>query len=114
VPKVYCVTEPLSYKNGEPQPLFDISGALKFGEIEVLTKHGHSLVVSEPVVSMLREKLVDYCDDDYILPIGDPLMIGVVVAIAADINSGFVRMLKWDKRTRDYLVMPVDIYGNPA
>lgn len=109
---VYCVTEPITYKEGVPAPLFDISPAREFGEIVILTEHGHSMSASVPMVRMLREKLKDFGDDDYILPVGDPVMIATVTAIASDINHGYYQMLKWNKRLRQYEVFKINVYGN--
>lgn len=109
--KVYVVTEPITYRNGVPEPLFDISPATKFGDIEILAKHNHSMIASVPMVRYFREKLKDYCDDDYILPVGDPVTIATVAAIAADINKGYFRMLKWDKRQATYIAIEIDAWG---
>ena len=109
--KVFCVTEPITYKNGSPEQLFDISPASEYGEIEILTKHNHSMLISVPMVRGLREKLRDFSDDDYILPVGDPVTIGAVCAIAADMNGGYYKILKWDKRMRKYLPIEIQVWG---
>ena len=36
--KVFCVTEPLTYREGKATPMFDITPAMEYGEIEILTK----------------------------------------------------------------------------
>ena len=110
--KVYCVTEPITYINGTPQPLFDISPALRYGELEILAKHNNSMFASVPMVRYFREKLKDFCDDDYILPVGDPVTIAAVAAIAADMNKGYFKMLKWDKKQRQYLVVEINAWGD--
>lgn len=110
-PRVFCVTEPITYKNGVPEPAFDISPALQFGEIVILTKHNHSMLASVPMVRHLRDQLKDFNDDDCILPVGDPVTIASVAAIAADINKGKFRILKWDKRQRAYLPIDIDAWG---
>ena len=110
--KVYCVTEPITYKDGKPEPLFDISPALKFGELEILAKHNNSMFASVPMVRHFREMLKDFSDDDYILPVGDPVTIATVAAIAADMNEGYFKMLKWDKKQRQYLVVEINAWGD--
>lgn len=110
--KVYVVTEPITYKDGIPAPLFDVSPAREFGELVVLTEHGQSMSASVPMVRMLREKLRDFSDEDFILPVGDPVIIATVAAIAADINKGYYQMLKWNKRLRQYEVFKINVYGN--
>lgn len=110
--KVYCVTEPVTYKDGAVAPMFDITPALQFGDIDIVTKHNQSMFLSSLMVTHIRNKLKDFSDDDYILPVGDPTVIGTVCAIAADINEGRYKILKWDKKQRKYLPITVDIWGN--
>lgn len=110
--KVYIVTEPITYKNGAPVPAFDISPALKYGELVILTKHNHSMLASVPMIRYLRDQLKDFCDDDYILPVGDPVTIAAVAAVASDINKGYFKMLKWDKRERKYMPIEIDAWGD--
>jgi hypothetical protein len=109
--KVFVVTEPITYKDGAPVPAFDISPALKYGDIVILTKHNHSMLASVPMIRHLREQLKDFSDDDYILPVGDPVTIASVAAVASDINKGYFKMLKWDKRERRYMVIEIDAWG---
>lgn len=110
--RVFCVTEPITYKDGAPVPLFDISPAREFGEVTILTEHNQSMSASVPMVRMLREKMKDFDDSDYILPVGDPVIIATVAAIAADMNAGYFQMLKWNKRMRKYEVFKINVYGN--
>lgn len=110
--RVFCVTEPISYKDGNPVPLFDISPALEYGSINVLTTHNQSMFLTVPMIRSLREKLKDFNDEDFILPVGDPITIGAVCAIAADINRGYFKMLKWDKRQRKYLPIEIHAWGD--
>ena len=108
---VFVVTEPITYKEGVPVPLFDISPAMKFGDIEILTKHNQDISVSVlSMIPMLRDKLKNFNDEDYILPVGDPVTIAAVAAIAADINGGYFKMLKWHKGQRKYVVIEINAW----
>jgi hypothetical protein len=109
--KVYVVTEPITYKDGVPIPQFDLTPAMKYGELEILAKHNMSMFASVPMVRFFRDRLRDFNDDDLILPVGDPTIIATVGAIAADINHGRYKILKWDKRLRSYIPIQVDIRG---
>ena len=109
---VYCVTEPITYKDGIVVPLFDISPAREFGEIRILTEHNQSMTASVPMVRMIREKMKGFSDEDYILPVGDPVVIATVAAIASDLNHGYFQMLKWNKRMRQYDVYKINAYGS--
>lgn len=109
--KVFCVTEPVTYRDGVPEPLFDITPAMQYGEIEILSKHSTNMMASVPMIRHFREKLKDFSDEDYILPVGDPVTIAAVAAVASDINNGYFKILKWDKRQKKYLVIEIDSYG---
>jgi hypothetical protein len=106
---VYCVTEPIKMENGSPIPLFDLTPAAQFGEIEILLKHSQSFIDPTPLIKPLYEKLVNFGNDDYILPTGDPTMIALVGALCAYINDGRFKVLKWDKRNRAYYGVQIDI-----
>lgn len=85
-------------RTGQLKPKHDISSAEEYGELYHLlsptaSPHSHASVVAE-----LSEKLSDYSDDDYLLLIGSPALIGFAVAIAADYNEGRVNLLQWSGR----------------
>lgn len=109
MPKVYCVCEPVSHKDSTAK--FDLSPALEYGEIEVLVSHTQSLLAPVPTIRKLREKLENFSDDDYILPVGDPVLMSTVAMVAGDMNNGRVRFLKWDRLQRRYLTIQVDTSG---
>lgn len=60
--------------------------------------------------------LHDFTDDDAIIPIGGPVAIGIVCAVASRLNDGRFKVLKWDKFHRGpggwnggYIEVPVNI-----
>jgi hypothetical protein len=61
------------------------------------------------MLERLRDLLCDFTDDDYIVPIGNPALIGMAVLIAAECNDGRVRMLDWIKAERRYRIVDVDL-----
>ena len=111
--KVY-VPQEILYKNeaGLFVPKFNLEPAREFGEIVVLLPYGDVMLAPQPMVRKLKQSLKDFCDDDYLLPTGDPTVIGMVVAIAASMNRGQVKILRWDGRARQYNVLKYTIHGN--
>lgn len=107
--KVFVVCEPVSHREGGAK--IDLSPAAEYGEIEVLLGHTQSLFAPVPTVRKLREKLEHFSDDDYILPVGDPVLMSTVSMVASEMNHGRVRFLKWDRIQRRYLVITVDTSG---
>lgn len=89
----------------------DLSPAFKYGDVEVLIQHNQSLLAPVPTVRELRNKLATFCDEDYILPVGDPALIATVAIVAAQINDGKVRFLKWDRFLNAYIVVQIDAKG---
>ena len=86
--------------------------AQKYGELVPLLPARANLMLSTgPEVKMLKRKLMDFNDDDYLLLIGDPAAIGLCCAIAASINSKF-SVLKWDRQEMTYYPVSFDIRGN--
>lgn len=98
--KVYVVQE---------MPSHDISGAMRFGEIDILLPSNTQIAFSTaPTIRRLRRKLIDYSDKDYLLLTGDPVAIGLVCSIASFNNGGRFVVLKWDRRERLYIPIRLD------
>jgi len=112
--KVYLVqsTKRRHNETGELVDRFNIEPALRYGQIIELLPGGPVITSTAPMITTLRYKLRNYSDRDYILAIGGPAEIGAAVAIAAAKNGGRVNMLVWDKPTRSYVVVPMDIHGH--
>lgn len=106
-----CSTCSHVYESGIQKPTTDLSSASVYGELEVLIKMNFIGIAVQPVIRALRSQLKDFSDDDYILPTGDPVAIGFATCIAAEANRGKVNMLRWDRQTRSYIKIPVDIRG---
>ena len=86
--------------------------AQKYGELELLLPARTNLMFSTgPEIQKLKNKLIDFSDEDYLLLVGDPAAIGLCCAIAASINGGF-SVLKWDRQEMTYYPVTFDIRGN--
>lgn len=110
--KVYVVQEALKRVGDVFVPQFDLSPAAKYGTVETLLPYGQLSMAPVPMLHALRQKLSNYCDDDWILPVGDPVAIMAAAMIAASYNRGRIRVLKWDARERMYLGVELSLYGN--
>lgn len=104
--RVYIVEEALRW-DPETQSLrsaFDFRPASVYGDLVPLTtSRGPSILSPGPVVFELQKGLQNFSDEDYLLAVGDPVKIGIATAIAARVNQGRVRMLKWDRDARNYI-----------
>jgi len=101
--KVYIVQE---------NPHVNVLGAGRFGELIPLLPPGRQITLSPaPIVRMLKSKLKDYSDDDYLLAMGDPAAIAIASMIAGDVNNGVVNILKWDRENKAYYSVTVDMFN---
>lgn len=115
--RIYVVQNVLrvSYKTGELEPKYDLEPARRWGELIFLLDHTFKSYVPQQVneaIAQVRQRLTDpgITVDDFILPLGDPSMIGVAIAIAADTLGGRLRILQWDKRRLDYEEIKIDLH----
>lgn len=97
-------------QSGTLVAVHDISPAAKYGKIEILLQGGPVLLSTGHLVRDLKSKLHDYCDNDYLLCMGDPAVIATAAAIAALKNQGRYRLLIWDRPTTAYLPVEVDLF----
>ena len=86
-------------------PKFDFTRAEKYGELVSLLSPTAAPFNPRSILDELRTKLRDYGDDDYLLLIGNPMLIGYTVAIAADINDGRVNLLQWSGSEKGYIAV---------
>lgn len=89
----------------------DFMPAKKFGElIPVLPSDMQIYLSATPAVRRLTRILSKFTDDDYLLLVGDPVLIGLAVSVACVSNRGKAKLLKWDKRNMEYHAVAVDIF----
>lgn len=109
-PRVYVVQEVLTYKSGMAQPQYDLRPAALYGELEILLPCSRLPLATHSTIATLERKLRDFSDNDYLLPVGDPIAIAMAASVAAKMNHGKVQMLKWDRDNRAYIKVAFDLY----
>lgn len=112
-PKVYITQEVMkrNIHSGEMEPTMDFRKASEYGDLEVCLPGGRVSLTPGPTIQMLKTKLKNFCDDDYLVAVGDPSVIAMVGAIAAEYNMGRFKMLKWDKNTKQYISVAIDLFN---
>ena len=89
---------------------FNIISAQEFGELIPLFDEGKQIMLSPgPAVRKAKQLLKDFSDDDYLLLIGDPAMIGLSCSVASYNNRGKYKVLKYDRRTFTYFPIQIDL-----
>ena len=89
----------------------NILGAKEYGELDVLLPPGMNIVLSStPTIRRLEKKLHNFCDEDYLLLIGDPAAIGIACCVASNNNIGKVKLLKRDRERKEYYPVQIDLF----
>jgi len=86
---------------------FNVIPANEYGELVPLFEEGKQIMLSPaPAIRKAKEKLRNFSDDDFLLLIGDPSMIGLACAVASDNNRGKYKVLK---RSFKYFPIQIDL-----
>lgn len=101
----------VDYRSGQLRSKFDFTPAQEYGEVDFLLQPGASPFDLPPVLARLHTRLAGFTDADYLLLTGNPVLIGLAVAVAAARNKGKVKMLQWSGTKKRYIsVSAIDIF----
>lgn len=104
--KVFVTQQSLVRDNyGAWRPKFDLSPAMKYGELEYIFGAGQIALMPEAVYDAAEERLDELGFDpksDYLLASGD-MILGCQVAHLMMLRGG-CNMLRWDAKLRAYSV----------
>ena len=108
---VYVVqkSQRLNRTTGRLEDVFDLSSAEEHGSLQELLSPTAKPFAPEPIVAELYSKLENFSDGDFILCVGNPILIGLATAVAADINEGRVCLLQWNGHKQKYVPVSVDL-----
>lgn len=104
MPKVYIVQVGMQRRDtmtGDKVP-FDLSPAEEYGQLVPLLGPRATPYNTEAIIQELRLGLRDYTENDYLLLVGNPVLIGIASAICAS-KAHTVQFLQWSGRERRYL-----------
>ena len=97
----------------QEMPYKDVLSAEEYGNLKSVIEPGLQLILSpDPITNKIRKVLKDFNDEDYLLLIGDPSIIGIACAVASDINMGRFKVLKWDRRREKYFPIEINTRRN--
>ncbi len=89
-------------------PTVNIDPAKKFGELNVMLPPEANRLEVSSIVSVLKRMMKDYGPDDYVLALGDPMIIALA-SVIAERAAGTLRMLRWDRMSREYMLVEVSL-----
>ena len=109
---VYVVQDSRRYDNatGEYVSVHDLSPAEEFGTLKYLLTPTAAPWRPEGIVTDLWDGLEHFCDEDYLLMVGNPVLCGLATAVACDINGGRIRFLQWNGRERRYTAVEAQVF----
>jgi hypothetical protein len=105
--KVYAPQVPSRYDSATRLwvPSVNLDPAKQFGELIVMLPPNANRLHISPLIVAMREQMKDYCEDDYVIAVGDPSLIAVASCIATRKAGGLLRILKWDRQSSTYLAV---------
>ena len=86
--------EAIGYKSGKINNVIITNNLIKFDNIHTVTLY-----------------LNKFRQQDYLLAIGDPIIIGICNIVISDVTNGKFNVLKWEKRESRYYPLEVDFYN---
>jgi len=97
MPKVFVVQE---------SPGKNLLGAERYGQMIYMFSADRQMNQNnyENVKEVIQHILKDYKKEDYIIPIGDPAIIGLVCGIIM-LENKQLNILKWDRQRSEYYVI---------
>jgi len=84
--------------------------AAQHGSIKYLLSPSAAPWNPKPILEDLDRGLTGYRNEDSLLLIGNPVLIGWAVTIAASWNNGFVKTLQWNGKDRAYIPVSAQIF----
>ena len=93
------------------QGRLDFRAAKRFGELSFVLGPTDSIFRIDDSLLKLTQRLSAFTKDDYLLPGGNPGLIGIATAIVADQTEGQFKMLQWLGREREYIPISVKLWN---
>ncbi len=107
--KVYVPQIPSRYDQNIQSwvPTVNLDPAKVFGQICILLPPEAGRMAPEKVHKILLKGMEEITKADWLLATGDPIITAIATTIAVQKLGGLLRLLRWDKRTKVY--EPVEI-----
>jgi hypothetical protein len=110
VNKVYIphVVKRLDRQTSKLKPALDFSSAARYGQLTEVIDDWDDILLVDKVTANANLALANFTEDDYLLAVGDPTVIAICAGILFK-RFSHVKMLKWDRRLGDYLLLKVGV-----
>jgi hypothetical protein len=89
----------------------NLNQATRFGELEILSQRDAPLYSDmKPFADMIARKLTTFnAHKDYLLFIGDPVLIAMVGGIMVNLGHTSYMALKWDRQEMVYVAITIKL-----
>lgn len=110
MPKVFVIQNQHRWSEADRTfiPKYDISSAGEYGELCPILSPTASPFKPANVLPDINRALEGFTDEDHLLLIGNPILIGMCVSRAAFFNSGRVKLLQWSGKEGKYICVVVE------
>ena len=108
MPTVFVTQLPSRREHGVWIPILDITSAKSFGDLHILSPSGLNYATLQQIMPVLCEKLSAFKPEDFLLPLGDPLLMSLASAFLGSQLKTF-NILKWDRKEMKYYSYTVSI-----
>lgn len=107
--KVYIPQVPSRYDQQIQSwvPIINLDPAKAFGELSILLPPEAGRMAPDSLRKILLKGLQHITKNDWLLATGDPTITAIVATIAVQKLDGLLRLLRWDKRSKTY--EPIEI-----
>jgi len=90
-------------------PSMNLKPAEKWGDLVVLFPQSVSRAHTAPLIEAMKDRMSDFTPQDCIIAVGDPALIAAAACIGSRLSGGILRLLKWDRMSRDYILVEVKV-----
>lgn len=81
----------------------DLRPAQAFGEVKFIVPKDVSVFRTNQLIQVIEEGLSDFDYRDYLIPVGNPTIIGMVFAVLVKNQLDDFNVLHWTARERQYV-----------
>jgi hypothetical protein len=114
VTRVFVVHQPTGRDRGTGaiKPTMDLSPAREYGELRFILREWENPFndIDATTAEVRRVLTGEMRGGDWLLLVGNPVLIGIVAAVAAEL-FGELRMLQWDRSAHRYLPVTAQLDG---
>ena len=109
--KVYVPQQPSRFDTATRLwiPTVNLDSAKVYGEVVIMLPPNANRLHTAPLVAALKELMASFTAEDYVVAVGDPSLIAAAACIAARKTGGSLRLLKWDRMSKDYISVELEI-----